>query len=140
MDSYVEKVCSFSCLPGVYFIFAVDSHVKNVQCPWLEWAFFSPVARPTSKPGDVRPPIGEAAVVAAQGLVPSLDVYALGGVSPASAARLAAGGVRGVAVLGGLFPSGALTTAAQAEAAARPYLKALDGAAAASCDEPDPQR
>lgn len=96
----------------------------------LEWAFFSPVARPTSKPGDVRPPIGEAAVAHAQGLLPDLRVYALGGISPEAAERLARNGVRGVAVLGGLFTSGSETTAAAADLAARQYLQALTTAAA----------
>lgn len=93
----------------------------------LQWAFFSPVARPTSKPGDARPPIGEQAVLDAQRLLPALDVYALGGISPASAARLAAGGARGVAVLGGLFPHGAATTPEQARGAAAEYADAVHG-------------
>jgi thiamine-phosphate pyrophosphorylase len=91
------------------------------------WAFLSPVARPTSKPGDSRPPIGEAAVLRAQRRLPELDVVALGGVTPASAARLAAGGGRGVAVLGGIFRAGHATATADACAAATTYLDALAG-------------
>ena len=50
--------------------------------------------------------VGEAAVLRAQRALPEIDVIALGGVTPASAARLAAGGGRGVAVLGGIFGEG----------------------------------
>lgn len=92
----------------------------------LNWAFFSPVARPTSKPGDLRPPIGEAAVVEAQEMFPSLTVYALGGISVDSAVRLAAGGARGVAVLGGIFSAGSSTSPSEAATAVRQYLQALD--------------
>ena len=99
----------------------------------MQWAFFSPVARPTSKPGDDRPPIGEEAILDAQERLPQLDIYALGGISPAMASRLAAGGARGIAVLGGLFPAGAATTTVQAEAAARRYLDALGEAASDTC-------
>ena len=91
----------------------------------MEWAFFSPVARPTSKPGDTRPPIGEQAVLDAQEALPKLSIYALGGISPAMAGRLAAGGVCGIAVLGGVFPSGASTSPEQASQAAQEYLVPL---------------
>ena len=103
----------------------------------LEWAFFSPVARPTSKPGDLRPTIGEAAVANAQGLLPGLRIYGLGGISPAAAERLALHGVRGVAVLGGLFPSWPETTPEAAEAVARQYSQALTAAAAAAAADDD---
>ena len=53
-----------------------------------QWAFLSPVARPTSKPGDTRPPIGEQAILQAQAALPAIDIVALGGVTPAAAARL----------------------------------------------------
>lgn len=91
-----------------------------------QWAFLSPVARPTSKPGDVRPPIGEAAILRAQrSLHDDLDIVALGGITPQTAARLAAGGGRGVAVLGGVFSHGHATSAEQAKENARAYLEAL---------------
>ena len=90
-----------------------------------QWAFLSPVAHPTSKPGDMRPPIGEAAVLRAQRDLPELDIVALGGVTPASAARLASGGSRGVAVLGGVFRQGHATSPSDACEAASSYLDAL---------------
>ena len=82
-------------------------------------------ARPTSKPGDDRPPLGEAAFLRAQRALPAIDLYALGGVTPASASRLAAGGGRGVAVLGGIFLDGATTSHGDAHAAASAYMDAL---------------
>ena len=90
-----------------------------------QWAFLSPVGHPTSKPNDCRPPIGEAAVLRAQRALPELDIMALGGVTPAAAARLAAGGGRGVAVLGGIFRKGHGTTTPEAQAAAAAYLDSL---------------
>lgn len=90
-----------------------------------QYAFLSPVARPTSKPGDRRPPIGEAALLRAQRTLPQLDIVALGGVTPASAARLASGGGRGVAVLGGIFGGGSETPAEEARFCATEYMEAL---------------
>lgn len=76
----------------------------------LQWAFLSPLARPTSKPGDTRPTLGEARIVrahdAARAARASFDLYALGGATPDAAARLASRGI-GVAVLGGLWSTGA---------------------------------
>ena len=42
-----------------------ELEVKLAAHCGCKWAFLSPVARPTSKPGDTRPPIGEAAVLRA---------------------------------------------------------------------------
>ena len=100
-------------------------HAAECGC---DWALLSPVAHhPTSsQPGDGRPPIGEAAVLRAQRALPEIDILALGGVTPASAARLAAGGGRGVAVLGGIFWEGHATSAADARDAAAEYIDALE--------------
>lgn len=97
-------------------------HASECGC---QWAFLSPVSRPTSKPGDVRPPIGEAAILCAQRSLPDIDVVALGGVTPAAAARLVVSGGRGVAVLGGIFSSGHSTAPEDACNAATAYLDAL---------------
>ena len=67
--------------------------------------------------------VGEAAVLRAQRALPEIDVIALGGVTPASAARLAAGGGRGVAVLGGIFGEG--SSPADVRDAASEYIEAL---------------
>ena len=90
-----------------------------------QWAFLSPVAQPTSKPDDARPSIGEAAVLRAQRITPDLDIVALGGITPAAAARLAAGGGRGVAVLGGIFGRGCATAPGEAQDCAAAYLKSV---------------
>lgn len=65
-----------------------------------DWALWSPVWRPTSKPGDVRPPIGSGAFLQhARGR----RVLALGGVTPERLGLLLQGGATGAAVLGGVF-------------------------------------
>ena len=91
----------------------------------VQWAFLSPVAHPTSKPGDVGPPIGGQAVLSAQRALPDIDIVALGGISPESAARLASGGCRAVAVLGGVFRDGPGTQPEVACAAAASFCDAL---------------
>lgn len=102
-----------------------EAEVRAAAECGAQWAFLSPVARPTSKPGDMRPPLGEDALIIAQRALPEIDVIALGGISPASAARLAAGGCRGVAVLGGVYSNGAATDPDDAYAAAAAFAKAL---------------
>lgn len=101
----------------------------------VQWAFLSPVAHPTSKPGDVRPPIGEEAVLRAQRALPDIDIVALGGISPASAARLVAGGCRAVAVLGGIFRDGPETRPEVACAAAADFCDVLVAGASSSAGE-----
>ena len=107
----------------------VSAHSEAEACAAAEcgvqWAFLSPVAHPTSKPGDVRPPIGEQAVLSAQRALPDIDIVALGGISPESAARLASGGCRAVAVLGGVFRDGPGTQPEVACAAAASFCDAL---------------
>jgi len=84
------------------------------------------VFQPASKPLDTRPHLGEEYLLRAQRTHPSLRVYALGGVDPSAATRLAAAGARGVAVLGGVFPAGVETTPGVAADAAREFLGALE--------------
>ena len=102
-----------------------EAEARHAQELGVQWAFLSPIARPTSKPGDARPPIGEAAFLQAQKDFPSIDLIALGGITPASAARLAAGGARGVAVLGGIFTAGESTRPDAMRRTADAYLAAL---------------
>jgi len=92
----------------------------------LEWVFLSPVFQPASKPLDTRPHLGEEYLLRAQRTHPTLRVYALGGVDPSAATRLAAAGAHGVAVLGGIFPAGVETTPEVAADAAREFLGALE--------------
>ncbi len=73
------------------------------------WVWWSPVWRPTSKPGDRRAPIGEAAFVAHAAGRP---VLALGGVTPARFLRLRQQGAYGAAVLGDLFGQASAAIAA----------------------------
>ena len=102
-----------------------EEEVEFAAACGCQYAFLSPVSRPTSKPGDARPPIGEAAILRAQRALPELDVVALGGVTPSSAARLASGGGRGVAVLGGVFSGGSATPVEEACMRAAAYLEAV---------------
>lgn len=69
----------------------------------FDYAFLSPVSRPTSKPNDRREPLGEAYLAKAQMRNDPMPVYALGGVTPEIARRLVGKGVAGVAVLGGMW-------------------------------------
>lgn len=75
-----------------------------------DWVFLSPIYRPTSKPDDLRPPLGPDALA---GIGP---VVALGGVTPGRVAACRAAGAIAVAVLGGIFD------AADPAAATRRYL------------------
>ena len=92
----------------------------------LQWVFLSPVFQPTSKPLDVRPHLGEEYLLHAQRSHPALGIYALGGISPSAARRLAAAGAHGVAVLGGIFQAGVQTTPEQVTVAASEFLDELE--------------
>ena len=92
----------------------------------LQWVFLSPVFQPTSKPLDARPHLGEEYLLHAQRTYPELGIYALGGISPSAARRLAAAGAHGVAVLGGIFRAGVHTPPQQVTAAASEFLDELE--------------
>ncbi len=64
------------------------------------WALLSPVFRPTSKPDDERPPLGNATFLQ---WAAGRPVLALGGVTPERHGELLAKGAFGSAVLGALF-------------------------------------
>lgn len=71
-----------------------------------DYATLSPVFAPGSKPGDGRPTLGlEGLARLAAGA--GLPVFALGGLSPATAAACLGAGAAGVATIGGLFPADA---------------------------------
>ena len=85
----------------------------------LDYVILAPVFAPGSKPGDVRPTLGIAgliALIAGAGL----PVYALGGVGPEAAGACIAAGAIGVASLSALF--GPEATPESAERAARALL------------------
>lgn len=92
-----------------------------------DYALLSPVFRPTSKPEDGRPPLGmERFSALARGT--ALPVIALGGLDPARAAALHAGGAAGVAGLGAFF--GPEASPESVEAAVAAWRAALPPAAA----------
>ncbi len=74
----------------------------QAQAAGLDYAFLSPVFRPTSKPEDGRVPLG---LEGLRGALQELDlpVYALGGIQAGYVADCLAAGACGVAVQGGLF-------------------------------------
>ena len=74
------------------------------------WAFYSPVWRPTSKPDDVRPTLGETGFLK---VARGRPVYALGGVTAERHKRLIRSGAHGTAVLGDLFEVSSPTAAAE---------------------------
>jgi thiamine monophosphate synthase len=78
------------------------------------WVFWSPLHAPTSKPGDTRPPLGEARFLAHAAGRP---VLALGGVTPGTLGRLLKAGAAGAAVLGGIPVHGPVAYAAARDAA-----------------------
>ncbi|KAL1508217.1 hypothetical protein AB1Y20_004334 [Prymnesium parvum] len=100
--------------------------VARAQECALEWVFLSPVYQPSSKPLDTRAHLGESYVLQAQEMHPQVAVYALGGISLTSAASLAAAGLRGIAILGGVFRASTATTPMQAASAGAEYLCAVD--------------
>ncbi len=74
----------------------------ELDCAFAEgarYALLSPIWAPGSKPGDARPPLGPAGLIAAAAGRP---VLALGGVNAARLGQLAAAGAWGAAVLGAL--------------------------------------
>jgi thiamine monophosphate synthase len=83
----------------------------------VDYALLSPVWRPTSKPGDLRSPLGPDRFVA---MAAGRPVLALGGLTPARHHALRARGAHGSALLGPLFGS---SVQAAAEAL-RAFLRA----------------
>ena len=86
----------------------ISQHAETLSCApmpsALDYAFISPIARPTSTKKKPRPPLGlsflkEAAKRAPQPLV------ALGGITPDNAAAMILAGAKAVAVMGGLIKS-----------------------------------
>ena len=74
--------------------------VEDALGAGASWAFYSPVWRPTSKPDDRRPTLGETLFME---VARGRPVYALGGVTPERHRRLTQAGAHGTAVLGDLF-------------------------------------
>jgi thiamine-phosphate pyrophosphorylase len=73
------------------------AELARARAEGCDWAFLSPVAATASKPG-YGPVLGLGGLAA---LLPAgLPVYALGGVTPATAAACRAAGAHGVAVMG----------------------------------------
>jgi thiamine-phosphate pyrophosphorylase len=109
-----------------------DAEVAAARDEGVDYAFVSPAARTSSKPG-YGPAVGPGGLrrlVAVAGAVP---VLALGGVTPADVATWRTAGAHGVAVMGGVM------TAADPAAAVRALLDALDAdvpAAAATSTSP----
>lgn len=102
----------------------------------LNRVFLSPVFQPSSKPLDTRDHLGQSYIVRAQQEHPALDIYALGGITPHAAAELAAAGIRGVAVLGGIFRDGVETTPEDVIVATSEYLDCVDIIPARSTQAP----
>jgi thiamine-phosphate pyrophosphorylase len=73
------------------------AELARARAEGCDWAFLSPVAATPSKPG-YGPALGLAGLAAH--LPAGLPVYALGGVTPATAAGCVAAGAHGVAVMG----------------------------------------
>lgn len=101
----------FGGLLGVSCHSRVDA--RAARAAGADYVLLSPIYAPSSKPGDVRPPLGPAAL---SGLDAAL---ALGGVTPARVPACLAAGAAGVAVLGGIFG------AADVGAAVAAYLASL---------------
>ncbi len=102
--------------PGA--LLGASAHAGDRLPAELDYAFLSPVFAPSSKPDDVRPPLG------LQGLKDAcansaLPLVALGGIDEHNAGACLAAGAQAVAVLGGVM--GALDP----QAALRKLLKAV---------------
>jgi len=74
--------------------------VENALSAGADYTLLSPVWRPTSKPDDTRPPLGQEAFLR---FAAGRPVLALGGVTPEHYRTLLAGGAWGAAVCGALF-------------------------------------
>lgn len=98
-----------------------------------DYVLLSPIWRPTSKPADRRRCLGTPALRAVRRET-LLPVYALGGITPARAAKARDAGATGVAVLGGLF--GGDPVVEEVEQRARTLLRVLAG----QLELPAPQR
>lgn len=75
-------------------------HDPTTALQGLTYAWMSPYARPTSKPGDTRQPLGFAGLRAQVRRAPC-PLIALGGLTPSNAGEARRAGAAGIAVLGG---------------------------------------
>ena len=73
--------------------------------PRLDCAMLSPIFPPTSKPDDVRPPLGLSGLRAAASSTQT-PLFALGGIQAGNVADVIAAGAAGISVLGSIMAAG----------------------------------
>lgn len=97
--------------PGRWLSVAVHAPGEAAAAAGADLALVSPVFRPGSKPGDVRPTLGREGLRALAALLPC-PAYALGGVTPDTAPSLA-GAAAGLAAIHGVLGAPAPREAAE---------------------------